>query len=413
MRFKKFVFKPLEFVVEEITRDGAVLEVNTPADFGKPEDQALERDYFTHFILQKSGWNTMQALAAIARHLHARANRFDFAGTKDRASLSTQLCSAFALPPQRLLAVRLKDLRVLGAWKARERVRLGDLAGNRFTITLTKQNCGVTPDAKKIAARAKKLGYRFPNYFGAQRFGSLRANAAAVGFALLRKDFEGAVREYLCATQGEKLADAVRARRRLARENDFAAALKYFPRYLKFERLLLEHLAAAPRDFAGALSRLPRHLQLLFVHAVQSRLFNDELEARVRAGTLFSPEPGDWWCEANELGFPNVGAARPVEDAGEVKKLVAEHKAFLVSELLGADSKPSPSQKKLLEENRLSLEDFRFKTLSWLTTRGGKRVLFAPLEGFKVLSEEPVRLRFSLPSGSYATIALQELLKAR
>jgi tRNA pseudouridine13 synthase len=334
--------------------------------------------------------------------------------------LTVQLCSAFAIAPERLLALKdVRDIQILGAWKSKEKVRLGDLAGNRFTITLTPANCGkpaVKPSPKKILAKAKKLGYRFPNYFGAQRFGSMRGNAALVGAALLHKDFEAAVENYLAfVAKGEREDDARSAREQLARDknqNRFAKALDYFPRFLKYERMLLEHLARAPKDFAGAFSRFPRHLQLLFVHAVQSELFNEELEARAKNKKLFAPQEGDFYCGRDALGFPLVNEAKPVGDeAKEVKALVEKGDAFLVGELVGADSQPTAVQQKLLKKKKLAVEDFRFTTLPWLSTRGGRRPLFAPLLHFEIVGEKPVRVRFALPSGSYATIAIQELLK--
>ncbi len=405
--------------MEEITSDGLVLENGAPINLGKPEDAQLERDYFSRFVLQKRNWNTMQALAEISRRLRVHPKRFDFAGTKDRNSISTQLCSAFAVPSERLLALNdVRDVRILGAWKSKRKVRLGELAGNRFTITLTKENCGTQPNAKKILAKAKKLGFRFPNYFGSQRFGSMRGNAALVGAALLKKDFEEAVNNYLCFVDEGEREDAARAARaRLARDKNYAAALDYFPCFLKYERILLEHLARAPRDYAGAFSRFPRHLQLLFVHALQSEIFNDELEAREKKKALFKPLESDWWCPRNTLGFPDVDKAKPVEDAadapnaGEIAQLVKKGDAFLVGELVGADSKPTPAQEKLLKKKKLSVEDFRFTTLPWLSTRGGRRPLFAPLLHFAVVEENPVKVRFALSSGCYATIAVQELLK--
>jgi len=392
VKFREYSFAAEEFVVEEITRDGVVLEAGKPANLGAAEDASLERDYFARFVLEKRNWNSMQALAEIARRLHAHPKRFDFAGTKDRNALTVQQCSAFAIQPERLLALEIKDIEILGAWKSKNKVRLGELAGNRFTITLTSENCGtpkVTPSAKKIAAKAKKLRYVFPNYFGSQRFGSMRGNAALVGAALLKKDFEDKSRER------------------------FAKALDYFPRFLKYERTLLEHLSRSPRDYAGAFSRFPRHLQLLFVHAVQSELFNDELEARVKAKKLFTPEEGDFYCSRDSLGFPLVGDAKPVDDLKETKALVAGGDAFLVGTLVGSDSQPTATQAKLLKKKKIGVEDFKFSTLPWLSTRGGRRALFAPLLHFTVVEGAPagaVRVRFALPSGCYATIAVQELL---
>ncbi|NYZ78507.1 tRNA pseudouridine(13) synthase TruD [Candidatus Micrarchaeota archaeon] len=421
-QFKEFrATAPEEFIVEEITSDGAVLEAGREQNLGKPEDASLERNYFTHFILEKRNWNTMQVLNEIARRAGVNPKRFEFAGTKDRNALTTQLCSAFAMEPARLLAAArsVKDARVLGAWKARGKARLGDLVGNRFTITLTKQNCGVEPDAREIADRASATNFRITNYFGAQRFGSMRANSHLVGALLLKGDFEGAVWNYLVYTderEGDK--SAVKARERLAKERrkkkpDFAKALEYYPGFLKYERELLKHLSVQPRDFSGALSRLPRHLQLMFVHAFQSALFNQTLEERVKKKKLFKAKAGDECCGKNAFGFPDVDVLKKVEKK-QVEKVsgeLASGNAFLVGKVIGSDSELTAAEKKMLKKAGLTQDGFKFKTMPWLSCRGGKRALAVPLKNFQVLSENPAALRFELPAGSYATVAIKELLE--
>ena len=268
-KFIDFSFAPEEFIVEEIGLNGTIFEVDEAFDEGKKEDQTLEKDYFTHFVLQKQSWNTAQALGALARFLYIKPSRFNFAGTKDRNALTTQLCSAFALPPEKLLNSngRVRDLQINGAWKARGKVKLGDLNGNRFTITLTKENWGgIPPITSRIKVKAYSTKFLFPNFFGPQRFGTLRKNTAEVGRLVLREEFEQAVFNYLTFSEGEKDEESVQARKRLAEEKDFAKALGYFPRHLKYERILLEHLSKTPRDFVGALQNLPRPLLLMFIH---------------------------------------------------------------------------------------------------------------------------------------------------
>ncbi len=354
-------FKPEEFLVEEITLSGETIRLNEPF---QREDSTQEKKWHCRFALQKTLWNTNGALRALARAVHAKPSRFSFAGSKDRNAVTTQLCSAFCVNPKALLNARVKDLKVLGAWKEEEKVRLGDLKGNRFTITLTRENCGAEPDPEKIRGNASKGGY--PNAFGSQRFGSVRKNTALVGELLLKGDLEGAVKNFLCYTKGENNGEALKARRRLEKEGDYGSALEYYPKWLKAERLMLASLAEKPSDWARALRRLPRGLQLLFVHAVQSRLFNDEL------------------------------AAAP---SGEEGSLVGYETPSL-----------TPFEEEWLEGRGLSRESFRLPHLPELASKGGKRKWFTELHGFELLSEDPVTMRFSLDSGCYATQAIKFLV---
>ena len=369
---REFSFKPDEFVVEEITLDGSIFEVGAAVE---KAGEALEKNYFTRFVLEKKEGNTEQALRELAFFLHVKPSRFNYAGTKDRNAITTQLCSVFALPLERLLQAngRVKDLRINGAWVSKEKVRLGDLQGNRFTLILNEENCGVKPDAQKIFAKVESAGFLFPNFFGLQRFGSLRRNTAEVGGFLLKGDFQGAVWNYLAFSEGEKDEESVAGRKRLAEEKDFANALGYFPRHLKYERMMLEHLAKSPNDFVGALGKMPRHLVLMFIHAFQSKLFNEMLEERMNEG--------NW--NAEEKGL-----------------------------LVGGDSVLGEREKLLLEREGLSPDSFKIKQMPFLSSKGGERAFFAELKGFEVVEEtsESVKVRFSLESGCYATVALSFLL---
>ncbi len=375
-QFTEFSFKPEEFVVEEITKEGVVLEIGKNFNLGAEGNSLLDKNYFLHFVLEKREWNTEQALRTIANFLHVKPSRFNYAGTKDRNALTTQLCSVFALPPERLLEVngKIKDLKINGAWKSGDKVRLGDLQGNRFTIILNEGNCGVKPDSIEILAKAKSSNFSFPNFFGLQRFGSLRKNTATVGQLLLKGDFQGAVWNYLAFSEGEKDGESVSARKRLSEEKDFTKAQEYFPRHLKYERILLEHLSKSPNDFVGALGKMPRHLVLMFVHALQSKLFNELLEERMAEG--------NWNLE--ERGM-----------------------------LIGSDSVLGEKEKALLEKEGISQQSFSVKQMPFLSSKGSERGFFAEMDDFEVLekSEGNVKAQFSLESGCYATVALSFLLQ--
>lgn len=389
---------PEEFIVEEILPDGTQLELDKPVDQGVPEDQAMERDYFTHFIFQKYDWNTLDALGALSFRLHVKPGRFNCAGNKDKKAITVQRASAFAMEPKRLLsAANVKDVRILSAWKAREKVKLGDLGGNRFTITLTEKNSGQNPDAQNILEKARDMNYRMLNLFGPQRFGSQRKNTARVGELILKGDYEGAAWEAM-AGEGNESPHIAEARKRLREEKDFSAALAYFPRHLKSERRILEHLAKIPTDFVGAFRKLPRTLALLYVHAFQSELFNQYVKEN----------QGDFACDANALGFPDLSMVRPKTDADD--KAIRQGKAFEVAQILGYETNPSESEKAFLESRGISLDFFKNKSMPELSSKGAQRAVRVPLKGFEILEQNPVKIRFALPPGAYATVALDQLL---
>ncbi len=393
--------EPEDFVVEEITTGGITLEISrtyTPEMLGVATSGEASR--FTMFVLQKRDWNTAQALHAVAKRVGRGIRSTAFAGTKDRNAVTTQLCSIFGAQPGAVMSVRVKDLSINGAWASDAAVEMGSLSGNRFTVRVK----GAT-GADSLDDALSVLNGRFPNYFGPQRFG-VRGNNAEIGTLMLKQDFEGAVRAYLTSTDNETNADAVGARKRLAEEWDFAAALRYFPRYLKYELQVMEYLSRFPGNYANALRKLPRSIVLMFVHAVEAEIFNTELEQRIRAGSA-APVAGDLVCGAGALGFPDYGNARRYAhgDASD---------GFVIGTVVGYDTAPNQLERELMEGMGLTIDMFKVKGMPELNARGAQRVMFAPYVGMEHSEgQDSLSMRFSLPSGSYATSFLSEVVEEK
>ncbi|RLG18944.1 tRNA pseudouridine(13) synthase TruD, partial [Candidatus Micrarchaeota archaeon] len=212
----KFKSSPDSFAVEEIMPDGRVLELDKRIE---REDEESKGE-FTHFVLQKRAWSTLDALRAIGRAVGCSIKRFSHAGLKDRQARTTQLASAWKIEPGRLLALSIKDIGINGAWKAGNKVKMGSLKGNRFTMHVEEVESEAGERVKSIVG---ELRSEVPNYFGEQRFG-IRNNSQVVGEHLVRGEFEAAVKEYLIGAGGKEHADARKARRRLDEEGDYAEA---------------------------------------------------------------------------------------------------------------------------------------------------------------------------------------------
>ena len=390
--------EPEHFRVEEIALDGTVLEIDRTIEM-----PAKEGD-FSHFVLQKRDWETLKALREIGRAMGVGIKRFGYAGMKDRKSISTQLCSAWDIEPEQLLAVKLKDIRINGAWKADKKIEMGDLLGNRFAITVVGAAKGA---AEQIDAIDGELGGFFPNYFGEQRFGIQRPITHLVGERILKADWEGAVMMYLTAT-GEGENEDTAARKELAESRDFGRALQTFPKFLKYERTMLEQLAQHSHDWVGALRRLPRGLSLMFVHAFQSHLFNQLLSQRIEAG--FELRKGEPMARTDSYGFPDTEQIETMTVA-EARKELKRRKAFPVGRLIGYESEPDELETQLLESFGLTTQSFRIKSFPELSSKGGLRPLLAPYKAFSSeVDKAGVTLSFELPSGSYATVLLSEFM---
>jgi tRNA pseudouridine13 synthase len=368
-RLMKIKEKPEDFIVEEITPDGQLLEVGQPVKW-----KGGKGDYLV-LVLEKKNWNTMGALKELSKRLHVSRKRLSFAGTKDRRAVTTQRVSVYGVSEQQLQNVGcVKDLDLRPLEYSEKPVKLGDLSGNRFTITLK--------ELKKL----KKPG-EIPNFFGPQRFGEARPITHLVGRAIVNEQYAKAVETYLWKSFPEEPKREREARKKLSREKDFQQALSFFPKHLKYERTLLSSLAKNPKDYVGALNCLPRKLLLLFVHAYQSFLFNQVLEERLNKGWGLKPVKGDL-----------------LEDGVPTAPLYG-----FESEL--ASGEPGEIEERVLEREWLSLKDFEIHGMPFLSSPGMRRKISFQVRDFEVLEQNKsqAKIRFSLPPGVYATTALDYL----
>jgi tRNA pseudouridine13 synthase len=377
---------PQDFLVEEIAPDGAIYELGRP--FSRPDEPGP----YVHFILQKRNWTTASAISELSKAIGVSQRRFNSAGMKDKMSISTQLCSVSGTTKERLASASIKDISINGAWTAAERVRMGHLLGNRFTMLVRDPDTGSADG--RISSIRDELGGRFPNYFGEQRFGSGRRNTHLVGEKLLRGELEEALIMFLCDNTNERNEMVAKARKELAETRDFTRALSYYPKHLRLERTIIAQLAKNPKGHANALRRLPRNILLLFIHAFQSHLFNRMLSDRIAEGSL-ELEGGEYFC-GETLGFPDISKT--------------EAEGWICGKIIGYGTALNEREEALLESSGIRKDAFRMKALPEIASKGTYRTLLAPLKDFNY---KDATFRFSLPAGSYATVAMREFMDGK
>jgi len=385
---------PQDFIVKEITRKGRIIEPDrtySADELGEVEDKEGK---FVTFVLQKSEWNTIQALQTIAKRLGRGVKSIGYAGMKDRNASTTQLASIFGVDEKAVLGVITKDIKINGAWRSREGVGMGELMGNSFEITISE--C----DPTNIDKIAEELDSKMLNYFDSQRFGN-RLNNAKVGLHIMKGELEEAVLEFLTATTNENNKQAVEARKTLLEERDFARALDYFPGYLKAERTMLYALSKEGTDYARAIRSIPRGISILFIHAVEALIFNYETEIMAREDSF---EKAKLFCGHDLYGFPDMNSVG------------TEKKEIPVSTLVGYETDEraiDDYQSEILENLGINRESFKIKSMPELSMRGAHRPIITPVKDFGYeTGENSLKVKFSLPSGSYATILIGEITKS-
>ena len=367
-------------------------------------------------------WETNKLVRELARSLHISRRRIGFAGTKDKRAVTTRLFSFQDVPPEALQAIRLGDIEVLDAYAAAKPLEIGDLLGNRFRIVVRGISCSGDP-ASVVAETSRELraARGFPNFFGVQRFGSVRPVTHVVGRHIVRGEFREAVDAYVANPwEGEDPA-AYEVRRALEETGDVRRALRDYPRSYTFEKAILNHLAVRPEDPVGALRALPFNLLMMFVHGYQSFLFNRILSERMRRGVpIHEPVAGDLVLPADRRGLPD--RSRPIavtcDNLPKATERCESGKAWVSGILFGSEpvfagGEPGEIERDVIASDGLRPEDFIIPDLPRISSKGTRRAVLSPARGLGTrLEGDALHLEVELPPGAYATCLVREYTKA-
>ncbi len=412
------------YLTEDIPGIGGKLR-KAPEDFEVDEISILPpEDPEGRFVIAKvwhRNWEANRLVRRLSTNLRVSRARIGFAGTKDGRSVATQLMS-FDAPIDAVRALSIPDVVVSDAYRARRGIAIGDLVGNRFSIRVSdlRKDVDVAGTCGKVRERLQGIG-GFPNFFGVQRFGSIRPITHLIGKDLVRGDFEGAVMRYAANPMGEEDSDANDARRALQESRDFERAFKDFPQKLTFERTMIARLKDRPGNYLGALRTLPKNLLMMFVHAYQSYLFNKILSERIRAGmSIREPEVGDLILPLSKTNVPDQDNPIPVTEANlqKVAKSVVEGKAFVSGLIFGTESqfaggRMGDIERRVIEAEGVGRADFQIVGLREASSKGIRRELLAQCKDLMIdFDGEVATFRFALNKGCYATSLMREFMKA-
>ncbi len=414
-----------DFVVEELLVDGSLASVNALVEGWIPAGEGA----YLVCVLVKRRWDTFLAVREVASRLRISQKRIMFAGIKDTKALTAQHISLQNVSPSKVLDVQIKDIIVYPKHYSKERVYSQLIKGNRFHITVRNIDHPVSvieERTRSIQEEIERVG-GVPNFFGHQRFGTIRPNTHQVGKHLTRRDAEKAAMVFLAEPSLHEHPEARASRQQLQDTMDFKEALETFPRFLRYERFMLRHLIRYPNDFVGAFRTLPRRLRKLFVQGYQSYLFNRFISERLRRGIpLNEPQIGDYLIRLDEHGLPTEDYDQATETNIETIKLaVKEGKMCVAAPLVGPNLPPSKGiegeiEEKILEAESVSPDQFKVNFMPEATAEGRVRAVLNPVwdlqqeeinEDKENEGKQMMKVGFTLNRGSYATIVLREFMK--
>jgi tRNA pseudouridine13 synthase len=329
-----------------------------PEDFDVEEIAAYEpcgEGDFLYLWIEKRGMGAEYFTRQIAHRLGIAPGEVGSAGLKDRHAVTRQWIAVPATAEPNLPQLASDDLRVLRISRHTNKLRPGHLHGNRFRVLIrdVAPDIDVPGTVSAVIAHLQQQG--LPNFYGPQRFGH----------------------------DGETLQLGT--------------------------ALLLDQPLPLGRDGRRPNVRSP-FLRKLALSAVQSGLFNLCLARRMTDGLLRRVLAGDVMAK-----WP-FGGLFTAEDVAVEQARFDRRETVTAGPLFGRKTFPAHHEAAAREATILADADLgqnSFRRFGKLLQGTRRHNLLYPGDLAAQVESAGVRLTFTLPAGSYATVLLRELMKTQ
>jgi tRNA pseudouridine13 synthase len=417
------------FQVQEILADGSKAQITPIGKEVQALGASLEQQQHLLCVLVKQNWDTFLATKNVAIQLGLGQNSLQIAGIKDAKAITAQYTTIENLTMDDITKVNITGIQLRPVGYLHNPLSVFYLLGNQFKIKITnittQNQTIVNEQVNQTIKEITKIG-GIPNFYGHQRFGTTRPITHFVGKAILDGNFEEAALLFLAKPSPDEHYESRQARTELQQTHDFKAALEHYPKQLRYERLMLKYLNENPNEFTKAFNVLPLKLQILFVQAYQSYLFNRFLSERVKSGlSLNKAEVGDIIVGVERTGLPMVNMSQTVTVQNQTKanEAIAAGKMRLALPIVGFKQKLSSGimgelEQRVLQQEGVNMNSFHVTANSKLGGKGSLRTVLAPVQNFKQLCTSEninglltISLEFMLLRGCYATVLLREIIK--
>lgn len=387
-----------------------------------PESEPSGEGPNTWFFIEKLGRETLDVVLDVARELHVDRKRMGFAGMKDKRAITRQwLCVANSDVEQiKELEDKLYKVKILKIMQNEKKLRIGQLIGNKFRLLIrdTENPEKDVEIAREVLAELEDKGV--PNYFGWQRFGNKRPNTHVVGKLMLENNLKNVVDAYIGNPYPEE-PEHIKEIRQMYDDGKLQEAFESMPRGMRYEKMMLKTLLKEMKkkkvddiadldenSYKWAIESLPKPLKRMFVHAYQSYLFNKAVSKRAKLG-IDNYVEGDIIIDNEEHLVHEFG-----DDIDErIKKFEVHPTAPLFgSKVPLAGGKLGEMEQKILDDEGVTLEDFKVPKMPKLGSHGLRRAMrFKIWDTSAEVTDEGVLVEFSIPKGCYATAVLREIMK--
>ena len=422
-----------DFIVREITMSGEILSTHEKEMANTQYNP--RRDKATIFTVIKKKMDTILASKTLSEYLHVPPNHIKWAGIKDHTAITAQRFTVRGNRISDLKNFKHNNITITNIRPAKEEIELGKLWGNNFTINLRntpEKFQEVEATLYEWISQINKQG--FPNYFGMQRFGQHRPNSHKVGRHVFLGQFQEACEEFLYEIYPKEYEENKLFRQQLKETSNLSEILKNWPRGFHYEKLIANQLVQNPGDYQSAFFALPTPLANLVMSSFQSYIFNKAISQRIAEGhPLSQPISGDVVSILMEpKGHPSLISYKYQGGKGwndeTIIKAFKHERATIIAPIIGHKTNLTdypafePIYRKILIEENFDVSQFNHPYPRIFRFDGTFRPIFNKPSSLKIsqayvtnkypeFDPHGIKLEFSLPKGTYATVLLRELRK--
>lgn len=371
--------------------------------------------------VEKRGLSTTGMTRVLARHFGVPPRAVGVAGMKDKRAITRQMVTVHTpgKTPEDFPPLEHDSISIHWVDLHKNKLKRGHLKGNRFIVRVRGVQPTAVLHARRVLDHLERTGV--PNRFGPQRFGYLERNHL-IGRALLTRDHRR-VCELLLSPDEVLTGDAARVRG-LFVQGAYAEAAEIRCAGGATEQRVLERLAAGDPPERAVRAIRPSEASY-YVTAFQSAIFNNVLEQRLGARQLDTLIPGDLaFRHDNGAVFPiEEGSGTSSPDDPDIRSRLAwleisPSGPMWGPEMTRAGGQTGEIEDRALHESGAGVEDIAgFVRRTRADVQGARRPLRVPItvvdvEGGVDEHGGYVKCAFELPRGSFATVAMEEVMKS-
>ncbi|MBI2651323.1 tRNA pseudouridine(13) synthase TruD [Candidatus Woesearchaeota archaeon] len=354
------------------------------------------------YLLEKRSLETFSLLRYLSSKNKIPFSEFGIAGLKDKHAVTKQYLTIPSKYDINTICEKNFAISFLGYID--KKLKLGDLAGNKFEIAARDIK---KTDLDAIKQRAESaINFGIPNYFDSQRFGSVIHNNF-IAKHIIKKGYELAVKTYLTLYPKSE-NKRIKEEKRLILKN--WNALPTLQIKTKFLADVINEYSKS-KSWLNAYKKINPSIRQIIVSAYQSYLWNECIK-EVLMQTIDKKRLYSVKYKVGSLLFYSSLSEDEIIRIPKTFKIIGEN--------MKASKYESGIIDKLLKKENISLADFDIRESGNFFADYEREILAKP-SNFNMsepLTDElnsknknkcKVLLSFSLPKGSYATLIIKRI----